>query len=76
MSLESINPSGTAAWQKIREHFEEMYNVSMQEMFQEDANRAEKFHIKWEKFLVDYSKNKINEKTLTLLLELANEIGL
>lgn len=76
MSLESINPSGTAAWQKIREHFEEMYNVSMQEMFQEDANRAEKFHIKWEKFLVDYSKNKINEKTLALLLELANEIGL
>ncbi|SHI81756.1 glucose-6-phosphate isomerase [Flavobacterium haoranii] len=76
MSLESINPSGTVAWQKIREHFEEMYNVSMQEMFQEDANRAEKFHIKWEKFLVDYSKNKINEKTLALLLELANEIGL
>ncbi|MEZ4787911.1 MAG: glucose-6-phosphate isomerase [Flavobacterium haoranii] len=76
MSLQSINPSGTVAWQKIREHFEEMYNVSMQEMFQEDVNRAEKFHIKWEKFLVDYSKNKINEKTLALLLELANEIGL
>lgn len=76
MSLQSINPSGTVAWQKIREHFEEMYNVSMQEMFQQDSKRAEKFHIKWEKFLVDYSKNKINEKTLALLLELANEIGL
>jgi glucose-6-phosphate isomerase len=76
MSLQSINPSGTVAWQKIREHFEEMYNVSMQEMFQQDSKRAEKFHIKWEKFLVDYSKNKINEKTLTLLLELANEIEL
>ncbi len=76
MSLESINPSGTVAWQKIREHFADMYNVSMQEMFQEDSQRAEKFHIKWEKFLVDYSKNKINEKTLALLLELANEVEL
>lgn len=76
MSLQSINPSGTVAWQNIREHFTEMYNVSMQEMFQEDSKRAEKFHIKWEKFLVDYSKNKINEKTLALLLDLANEVGL
>lgn len=76
MSLPSINPSGTQAWQNLREHFYEMQNVSMQEMFANDKNRAEKFHIEWNKFLIDYSKNKINEKTMQLLLDLANEVGL
>jgi glucose-6-phosphate isomerase len=35
----------------------------MQEMFAKDTNRAEKFHINWNNFLVDYSKNIISEET-------------
>ena len=35
------------------------FSKKMQEMFKEDALRTQKFHIQWEKFLVDFSKNKI-----------------
>ena len=76
MSLQNINPSTTEAWQKLREHFYDMQTNSIKEMFANDSQRAEKFHIQWEDFLVDYSKNNINKKTIDLLLELANEVGL
>ena len=76
MALDSTNPSGTAAWEKLRNHFFDMQTVSMQEMFAQDNNRAEKFHLKWDKFLIDYSKNIINQQTIDTLLELANEVNL
>jgi glucose-6-phosphate isomerase len=52
-----------------------MQNATMQEMFQVDVTRTAKFHLKWNDFLIDYSKNIIHE-TMDLLLELANELGL
>ena len=48
----------------------------MRDMFSKDENRTEKFHIQWDNFLLDYSKNRINETTIQLLLELAEEVGL
>lgn len=76
MALENTNPTGTAAWQQLREHFEEMQYASMQDMFAADARRADRFHIQWNDFLVDYSKNIINDKTLQLLTSLAEEVNL
>jgi len=76
MILPSVNPTSTIAWKQLLEHFSEMENVEMKEMFSIDNTRAEKFHIKWNEFLLDYSKNRINEKTLKLLIDLANEVGL
>ena len=76
MALDINNPSGTAAWEKLREHFYEMQTVSMQELFAEDPSRAFKFNIKWNDFLIDYSKNIIKENTIELLLSLANETNL
>jgi glucose-6-phosphate isomerase len=76
MALENINPSGTAAWQELRAHFADMQYASMKEMFAADKSRAEKFHISWNDFVVDYSKNIITDKTMLLLLDLAKETGL
>lgn len=76
MALPKVNPSQTAAWQQIQSHFEKMQATSMKDLFASDANRAEKFHIQWNDFLVDYSKNIINQETLDLLLNLANEVEL
>lgn len=76
MPLQNTNPITTKAWQELEKHFLQIKNISMQEMFQEDNNRAEKLHIRWEDFLVDYSKNRINQTTVNLLLDLANEVGL
>ena len=59
MSLQNTNPSTTEAWQKLREHFYNMQNNSIKEMFANDSQRVEKFNIQWDHFLVDYSKNNI-----------------
>lgn len=76
MTLEATNPSGTVAWQKLRAHFEKMEYVSIKEMFSNDGNRVEKFNIEWQDFILDYSKNKISKETVSLLVELAEEVGL
>jgi glucose-6-phosphate isomerase len=76
MALQNTNPSSTTAWKAIQEHFETMKNVSMKTMFQEDSSRASKFNIQWNDFLVDYSKNRINQETMDLLVNLANEVHL
>jgi glucose-6-phosphate isomerase len=76
MTLPHINPTTTAVWEKLNQHYTQLKNVSMQEMFVNDNSRAEKFHIQWNDFLVDYSKNRINSETLNLLQELAKEVNL
>lgn len=76
MSLLNINPTHTKAWQQLDNHFTKMKNNSIKEMFQNDEKRAEKFHIQWNDFLVDYSKNNINQETIDLLLNLANDVNL
>jgi glucose-6-phosphate isomerase len=76
MALHSKNPSQTDAWQKIQSHFETMKNVQMQELFAKDSNRAEKMHMQWNDFLVDYSKNIATQETIDLLLELAHQVDL
>ncbi|HKO78298.1 MAG TPA: glucose-6-phosphate isomerase [Flavobacterium sp.] len=76
MALNTINPTETSAWKKLQAHYNEIQQASMTAMFQADSSRTEKFHLKWNDFLVDYSKNRITKETIDLLLELANETGL
>jgi glucose-6-phosphate isomerase len=76
MALNTINPTHTSAWKKLQAHYTEIQKASMAAMFKADPSRTEKFHLKWNDFLVDYSKNRINQETIDLLLELANETGL
>ncbi len=76
MALQNTNPTTTAAWEKLQNHFQKMQNASMVEMFKDDNTRTKQFHLQWNDFVVDYSKNIIDEKTMNLLLELANELHL
>lgn len=74
--LENKNPLELKSWQKLTDHFAKMKNVHMKDLFKEDEQRAEKFQLKFEDILFDYSKNIINEETKNLLIELAEEAGL
>jgi len=76
MALHNINPTTTQAWKKLVSHFEKTQHKSIKSLFDADSNRASKFTLKWNDFLVDYSKNRIDEDTITLLLELAKEVKL
>ncbi|MEM8584669.1 MAG: glucose-6-phosphate isomerase [Bacteroidota bacterium] len=67
----SINPTQTAAWQKLLAHFEATKNDQMSDLFATNPDRFQQMHLVFEDLLVDFSKNRITEETLSLLLELA-----
>jgi glucose-6-phosphate isomerase len=46
------------------------------DLFKEDKKRVDKMNLSWKEFQVDFSKNRITDKTISLLLELAEELGL
>ena len=75
MALPNINPTKTEAWKKLANHFAENQNINIKELFK-DENRKESFSIQFNDLLVDFSKNRITQETLDLLVELAKEVGL
>jgi glucose-6-phosphate isomerase len=76
MSLNSINPTTTNSWKKLKEHHSAIKNTHLKELFDLEEDRADNLSIKWNDFLLDFSKNRIDRQTLKLLLELAKEIDL
>ena len=58
-------------WQDLKKHFDDIKNVQMRDLFKDDEQRFEKFHLALDDFLFDFSKNRINDKTLDLLNKLA-----
>ena len=72
--LSRINPTSTQAWFVLQKHYEEEMNRRhMRDLFASDPDRFKKFSITLGDILFDYSKNIINEKTLKLLLQLAED---
>jgi glucose-6-phosphate isomerase len=57
-------------------HRDGMANLHMRDLFAADPNRFDRFSLRLGDLLVDYSKNRIMEKTLDLLVRLAREAGL
>jgi glucose-6-phosphate isomerase len=74
--LPKINPTTTAAWKKLAAHHETVHRLQMKNLFAEDPRRFERFSIRFNDLLVDFSKNRITAETLGLLIELARECGL
>ncbi len=74
--LPKINPTSTDAWKKLQSHFRQMEKVHMKDLFAKDPSRFDKFHLKFEDLLFDFSKNIITNETLELLLELADQVKL
>jgi glucose-6-phosphate isomerase len=58
-------------WQDLKKHFDDIKNVQMRDLLKDDEQRFEKFHLALDDFLFDFSKNRINDKTLGLLNKLA-----
>ncbi|CAH0337247.1 Glucose-6-phosphate isomerase [Flavobacterium sp. CECT 9288] len=76
MALDTINPTNSNSWKKLELHFQTMQKATIQDFFESDPTRTTKLNIQWNDFLIDYSKNIIDEETVRLLVELANEVGL
>lgn len=74
--IPKINPTTTKAWNLLQLHYEEMKNVHLRDLFKNDEKRFLKFFHCSKDIVADFSKNRITEQTLQLLLQLANECGL
>ena len=74
--LATQNPTQTKAWAALTAHFAKVKDVTLQQLFAQDAVRAPKYTLQWEDFWVDYSKNNWDETTRNLLLQLAQECDL
>ena len=64
------------AWAALERHHQTVKEVHLRQLFDEDRNRGDKLAIEAAGIYLDYSKNRITDETLTLLLRLAEESGL
>jgi glucose-6-phosphate isomerase len=63
------------AWQALERHYAEIGDRHLREMFQEDPARGERLTAEAEGIYLDYSKNRITDETMRLLVDLAEESG-
>ncbi len=69
-------PELDAAWQALRSHRKEWKRLHLRDLFRQDKRRFERFSLRLDDLLLDYSKNLITAKTMKLLLQLAKAAGL
>ena len=74
--LKKIDPTRTKSWQALATHFDGIKDTRMKDLFQADPRRFEKLSMRFKDILVDYSKNRITETTMDLLMALAGEVHL
>ncbi|MBG6235229.1 glucose-6-phosphate isomerase [Pedobacter sp. CAN_A7] len=74
--LPSINFTETKAYKYLADHFININEKSLKDLFNEDPQRFEKFSVLFDDMLLDYSKNRIDDTTIALLVQLAKECKL
>jgi glucose-6-phosphate isomerase len=67
--------TGRASWQALQAHHSEIQNLHLRDLFAGDPTRGTRLTISAVGLYLDYSKNRVNDQTLKLLLELAQDTG-
>jgi len=77
-STDSASASLTSrpAWQALAAHFATVKDMSLKQLFADDARRGERLAVDAAGIYLDYSKNRVTDATMALLLQLAAESGL
>src|SRR5271165_78730 len=68
-------PIDTPAWKDLQAHYEKIKNVHLRQMFADDPQRGTRFTAEGAGLYLDYSKNRISDETIKLLVQLARERG-
>ncbi|AXH83307.1 TPA: glucose-6-phosphate isomerase [Haemophilus influenzae] len=75
--MKNINPTHTQAWKALEAHKAELSNTTIQDLFKQEKNRFDDYSLTFNnQILVDFSKNNINQTTLSLLRQLTQECAL
>src|SRR5262249_19455721 len=64
------------AWKTLEAHYKKISTVHLRQLFAEDPKRGERMALEAVGLYLDYSKNRVTDETLKLLLQLAEESGL
>ena len=73
--LPKVNPTSTKAWKALEEYYAKFNGTQMKDLFAKDAKRFDTYSLQFEDILVDFSKNIVDEKVFSLLIQLAEECG-
>ena len=65
-----------AAWKALAAHHKQVKKAHLRELFEEDPKRGQRLTLEAAGLFLDYSKNRVTDKTLNLLVQLAQEAGL
>ena len=71
--LPKINFTTTEAYKYLSDHYIDITSKSLKDLFTSDNQRFNKFSLTFNDILVDYSKNRIDDETVALLIQLARE---
>jgi len=71
--LPNIDFTTTQSYKYLADHYIDIVSKSLKELFDADDQRFNKFSIQFEEILLDYSKNRIDDETIALLIQLAKE---
>jgi glucose-6-phosphate isomerase len=64
------------AWQALQAHYQAIRHLHLRQLFADDPQRGERFAIEAAGMYLDYSKNRVTNETIQLLVQLAEECGL
>jgi len=70
-----VLPVNLPEWHNLEAHYQKMATVHLRDLFRQDPGRAERFRLEAAGWLLDYSKNRITQETMALLVRLAKASG-
>jgi glucose-6-phosphate isomerase len=76
MTTAAVPLTERPAWKALEAHYREIRKLHLRDLFAADARRGERFAVNALGLYFDYSKNRITDKTIALLIQLAKESGL
>ena len=76
MATKTTHLTQRSAWKALQDHFQRVKSDHLRNLFKEDPRRAERFSMEALGIYLDYSKNRVTDDTIRLLLDLAESSGL
>ena len=76
MALSTKNPTDTAAWKTLNEIYDAEKDLSINSHFENDPERFDNYSVHRKDILIDFSKNRLSDKALAALMDLATELKL
>ncbi|MGA2070772.1 MAG: glucose-6-phosphate isomerase [Sedimentisphaerales bacterium] len=76
MTLHIAPLTKRAAWKTLKAHYKQICEVHLRKLFADDPKRGERLAVEALGIYLDYSKNRVTDETLKLLIQLAEESGL